>query len=283
MKEIVNKNFSQERALYAAKGVILKNCTFSGEEDGESALKEAANIQAQDCTFALRYPLWHNKKVVLSNVGMTATCRAALWYSRRVNISGSRLNGIKAVRECTDIKIDNCRIVSPEFGWKCKNVSIIDTDIQSEYAFLMSRGISLKGVNFNGKYSFQYTKNVHIDGCVLHTKDAFWHAEDVTVTNSVVNGEYLGWYSKNLTFINCKITGTQPLCYCKKLKLINCEMENTDLAFEYSRVNARINGSILSVKNPRSGCICAGGIGKVIITKDSKHNSNCRIITGGKA
>ena len=70
---------------------------------------------------------------------------------------------------------------------------------------------------------------------------------------SVVKGEYLGWYSENLTLEKCRITGTQPLCYCKNLRLIECTMENTDLSFEYSEVDADIIGHIDSVKNPRSG------------------------------
>ena len=64
--------------------------------------------------------------------------------------------------------------------------------------------------------------------------------------------------------INCHIIGTQPFCYCKNLKLINCTMEDTDLAFEYSDVEADVKGTILSVKNPRSGSITADKIGEVI-------------------
>ena len=82
--------------------------------------------------------------------------------------------------------------------------------------------------------------------------------------NSVVKGEYLGWFSENLTLVNCKIIGTQPLCYCKNLKLINCEMEDTDLSFEYSDVDADIKGHIISVKNPKSGVITADSVGEII-------------------
>jgi len=64
--------------------------------------------------------------------------------------------------------------------------------------------------------------------------------------------------------IDCKIIGTQPLCYCKGLKLINCTMEDTDLSFEYSDVEAEIIGHIVSVKNPRSGKVIADSIGEVI-------------------
>jgi hypothetical protein len=99
---------------------------------------------------------------------------------------------------------------------------------------------------------------------VLDTKDAFWHAKNITVRNSTVKGEYLAWFSEGLTLINCKIIGTQPLCYCKDLTLIDCTMEDTDLSFEYSDVEATVTGHIHSVKNPRSGHIVADSVGEVI-------------------
>jgi len=117
----------------------------------------------------------------------------------------------------------------------------------------------------SGKYSFQYVDNLQIIDSVLDTKDAFWHSKNVTVRNSTVKGEYLAWFSEGLTLIDCKIIGTQPLCYCKDLKLINCTMEETDLSFEYSDVEADIRGNIESVKNPRSGTISADSVGEMII------------------
>jgi hypothetical protein len=277
MQIIERKNFPSERALYAAENVTLKNCSFDGEEDGESALKECKNITLNGCYMNLRYPLWHDSGVVAEKVTMTDKCRAALWYSEHVAIKNSEMLGIKALRECRDVTVENTRISSPEFGWKSRGVTLSSCDIESEYLFFLASDLTLNKVNFRGKYSFQYVENAVISDSVLDTKDAFWHCKNVTVKNCTVKGEYLAWYSENLTFINCKISGTQPLCYCSGLRLIDCEMEKTDLAFEYSDVQARINGGILSVKNPRSGRIECDGIGELIYTKDSKYECNCTI------
>ena len=282
MKLIENGKFPHERDLYAADGLLLRHCDFDGEEDGESALKEAKNIALEDCLFNLRYPLWHDDSIRLRRIRMTDNCRAALWYSQNIEISDCNLSGIKALRECSNINIENSKISSPEFGWKSKNIAISQCDITGEYFLLMAENVTLKNTRFQGKYSFQYTRNVTIESCELDTKDAFWHCDGVTVKNSVVKGEYLGWYSENLTFINCKIIGTQPLCYCKNLTLVNCQMTDTDLAFEYSAVNATVSGNVLSVKNPRSGRIAADSIGDIIITKDSKYACNCEIICDNK-
>lgn len=278
MKEIKDSNFPMERDLYGVEDIKLINCTFDGVEDGESALKEARNVSMVDCFMNLRYPLWHDDNITMQNVTMTESCRAALWYTTNLKVDDSHLLGIKALRECSNIDIKNTEVVSPEFGWKSHHIKMLDSSIVGEYLFLLASDIHLDNINFKGKYSFQYVENMVIENSYLDTKDAFWHSNNVTVKNSVVKGEYLAWYSKNLTLINCRIIGTQPLCYCEGLKLIDCTMEGTDFSFEYSEVSAKINGEILSVKNPRSGRIEANSIKELIYTDDSKYKCECEIV-----
>ncbi len=277
MKVFENMNFPYERALYGENGLILKNCTFTGEEDGESAMKEASDITLENCLMNLRYPLWHDRNVTVINCEMTDKCRAALWYTEGITITDSRLFGIKALRECSDISINSTKIESPEFGWKSKSIQMNDCEITSEYPFFEASGIELNNVSLHGKYSFQYTHDLTVKNSVFDTKDSFWHAKNVTVKDTVIKGEYLAWYSDGLTLERCKIIGTQPFCYCTNLRLIDCEMEAADLSFEYSDVIADIKGDILSVKNPRSGSITADSIGEIIITDNSKYKFECKI------
>lgn len=265
MNIIENKSFDGERALYGTHELLIKNCSFDGPADGESAVKESGNIKAEHCFFNLRYPFWHDQKLTITNSEMTSGCRAALWYSNHVNISNTKLHGIKALRECSDVAIQNCDIISPEFGWSVQKICMEDTTAVSEYFMMRSENLTFRQVQLQGKYSFQYIKNAVFEDCVFDTKDAFWHGENITVRNSTIKGQYLAWYSNGLTLINCKIIGTQPFCYCKNLKLINCEMIETDLAFEKSQVEAEIITKIDSVKNPLSGRITAPDIGEVIL------------------
>lgn len=262
---IKNNTYDEERALYNIKDTCVENCIFAGAADGESVLKEGRNYGVRDCSFSLRYPMWHAKDFALISSSMDELTRAPLWYCDRGRIENCRITGVKCLRECNDISVTGCHIESPEFGWKCNNINISDSVIDAVYFLFESRNIKIDNLNMTGKYSFQYISNMHIKNSSLDTKDAFWHGKDITVENSVVKGEYLGWFSENLTFINCKIIGTQPLCYCKNLTLINCTMEDTDLAFEYSDVNADISGHIVSVKNPKSGIITADSVGEIIM------------------
>ena len=264
MKTIENQKFDEERALYDSSELILKNCSFDGIADGESALKECRKIEVDNCFFNLRYPFWHNRGLKISNSNMTEFCRAALWYSANIEIQNTKMHGIKALRECSDVVIENCDINSPEFGWSVNRIQMKNTTAESEYFMMRSSNLKFENVQFKGKYSFQYIKNAEFDNCLFDTKDAFWHCKNVTVKNSVVNGEYLAWYSDNLTLINCKISGTQAFCYCKNLKLVDCEMLNTDLCFERSEVQANITSYVESIKNPLSGVIRVPEVGKII-------------------
>ncbi len=269
MKMIENQTFDEERALYGSEGILVKHCRFDGPADGESAFKESKDIHVEDCFFNLRYPFWHDRNLEICGSKMTELCRAALWYSEHIVITDTKMYGIKALRECSDVTIENCDIVSPEFGWSVQEIRMKNSTAESEYFLLRARNIDFSNVTFKGKYSFQYIENATFDNCRFDTKDAFWHAKNVTVKNSTVKGEYLAWYSEGLTLINCRIVGTQPLCYCKNLKLVDCEMIDTDLCFEKSEVEAVITTPVISIKNPLAGKITVPAVGEQIM--DDPH------------
>ena len=277
MKFYENMSFDEERALYGSDGVGVRNCRFDGERDGESAFKESRNVRAENSYFNLRYPFWHDEGVEIDNCELTPLCRAALWYSNNISVKRSKLHGIKALRECSDIKISDSDISSLEFGWFSKDIEMRDTHAEGEYFMMRSERLDFKGVSLKGKYSFQYITDSTFENCNFDTKDAFWHAKNVTVRNSIIKGEYLAWYCENVTFENCVITGTQPLCYCKGLRLINCEMHGADLAFEKSEVDAEITTPMISIKNVSAGRVSVPAVDELVCDDE---NARCEIIVG---
>lgn len=276
MKIVENQIFDEERALYGSDGIAVQRCKFQGPADGESALKESKNIAVKDCFWDLRYPFWHDINLSIRDTELTANCRAALWYSQNIQIENCKLHGIKALRECADVAIKDCDIISAEFGWFVRNICMENSAMQGEYVFMRSQNLRFKKVTLDGKYSFQYITDSVFEDCVFKTKDAFWHAKNVLVKNCVVQGEYLAWYAENITFERCKIIGTQPLCYCKNLKLIDCEMVDADLSFEKSDVEATLIAPIVSIKNPTSGYIKAPSAQEIILT-DEQAKCNLEI------
>ncbi|MFG6326691.1 MAG: DUF3737 family protein [Lachnospiraceae bacterium] len=265
MTIITDKTFDEERALYGQSNIIVRNCSFDGPADGESAFKEGKEVEVENCFFNLRYPFWHDDGLKINASEMTELCRAALWYSHNIEITGTKLHGIKALRECGNVTMRGCSVISPEFGWSVQGISMEDCTVESEYFMMRSANLAFREVQMKGKYSFQYITDSVFEDCVFDTKDAFWHAKNVTIRNSTIKGEYLAWYSENITFENCKIIGTQPLCYCNGLKLINCEMTDTDLSFERSHVEATLTAPIVSIKNPLSGHIYVPKAGEIIM------------------
>ena len=279
MEIIKDQYLEGERPLYARHGLRIENVTIG---PGESSLKEGSDLEAEDCEFKGKYPFWECKHVTIKNCIFREGGRAAIWYSKDIEMAGCLVEAPKMFRRISGLKLENVKFPNAlETFWDCKDIEAknIEAD-KGDYIFMHCSDIKIDGFRLQGNYSFQYAKDVVIRNADMDTKDAFWEAEDVTVYDSRINGEYLGWYSKNLHLVNCKIGGTQPLCYCENLVLENCVFEeDADLAFEYSDVEASIIGPVTSVKNPRSGRINADSYGEIILDGNIKAPADCEIRT----
>ena len=58
----------------------------------------------------------------------------------------------------------------------------------------------------------------------------------------------------------------------------NCRLLNTNLAFEYSTVDAKINSSIDSIKNPISGHIEAHSIDEIIFDDPIIRSADTKLV-----
>ncbi|MCL1626576.1 DUF3737 family protein [Bacteroides caecicola] len=277
MEHISGKEYGGERPLFASHDLYLENVTIHA---GESALKECTNIEAVGCRFEGKYPFWHVDGFVVKNCLFTEGARAALWYSRNLEMTDTLVEAPKMFREMDGIRLERVRIPdAQETLWHCRNVELKNVEVaHADYLFMHSENIRIENYRQQGNYSFQYCKNVEIRNAVIDSKDAFWNTENVTVYDSELEGEYLGWHSKNLRLVNCKISGTQPLCYAHNLILENCTMaDDCDLAFEYSSVEASVKSPVRSVKNPRTGSITAESYGEIILDENIKAPADCKI------
>lgn len=278
MEIIKDKEFGGERPLFGAKDIRLENVTIHA---GESALKCCFDVEADHCRFEGKYPFWHVDGFKITNCLFTPGARAALWYSRNLEMADTQVDAPKMFREMDGIRLRRVNIPDGEETlWHCSNVDIEDVNIdKADYLFMHSRNIRINRWKQHGNYSFQYCSNVEIHNAEIHSKDAFWGTENVTIYDSVLTGEYLGWHSRRLRLVRCKISGTQPLCYARDLVLEDCIFEpDCDLAFEDAEVDATILSPITSIKNPARGIIRAKGIGEVIIDEHSKAVVPVKII-----
>lgn len=279
MDTIEKKTFDEERALYGLRHVHVVDCAFSGPADGESALKECEDVIAERCLCNLRYPFWHVHGLKINDCEITEHGRAAIWYSDSIEIEGSRLHGVKALRECCDVSVKSCDVLSGEFGWFSRDFRMMDCTVQSDYFMLHASGLNFSNIRFSGRYALQYLQDGVFAHCDITSRDAFWHARNITVRDSALKGEFLGWYSDGLTLERCRIISSQPLCYCTHLKLIDCEVVDSDLCFEKSDLDAVLTAPVDSIKNPRSGRIVLPALDELI--QDETSHAEI-IITGGR-
>ena len=261
---ISHREFTEERAFFRAADVSVKDCVI---KTGESPFKHSRGVVLEGSTVASKYPLWYSEGAVVRNSVLEPTARAGIWYSRGIRIEDSKILAPKTFRRSEGIELENVSI--PDAGetfWQCSGIKLRGFEAAgADYIFMNSSGIDIDGVTLDGKYAFDGASDIVVRNAKIETKDAFWNSKNVTVYDSTISSEYIGWNSENVTFVRCTIESLQGFCYIKDLKLIDCRLPGTTLAFEYSTVDADVNGGIESVLDPEGGVIKAGGIGTLTV------------------
>ena len=274
---IVNAEYGGERPLYKSDDLWLRNVTIHA---GESSLKESRKIEAEHCRFEGKYVFWENDELRCIDCLFTDSARSSIWYSRKINLFNCRIEAPKFFRRVSGLVLEDLVMTEAEESfWNCDNIRIDGGSIEKgNYLFLNSCDVQIEKCRIYGDFSFQTARRVTLRDSVVVSKDSFWESEDCTLVNCEIDGEYLGWYSKRLRLVGCHIKGTQPLCYCEDLVLENCTFDgNADLAFEYSTLNATIQGRMTSIKNPTSGIIVIDEVGEVVLDENQRQPADCKI------
>ena len=281
MKTYENQRFTGERALFSQNGITVRNSVF---EDGESPLKEGRDLTLSGCTFGWKYPLWYCRDVRVSDTSLTYTARSGIWYTHGVEMEGCIINAPKTFRRSSGISLSSVEMLFAEESlWSCRDVTLKDVTVRGDYFGMNCEDVYAEGLTVSGNYLFDGAKRVTVRNSTLISKDAFWNCEDVTVYDSVIVGEYLGWNSSRVRFVRCKIESNQGMCYMDDLTLEECRLTATDLAFEYSSVDADILSHVDSVKNPLRGRIVADGYGEIIMEPERVDTSSTVISERRKA
>ncbi len=277
MKNYKEQRFTGERALFQTKEAVLSYCTFA---DGESPLKESRALQMDHCLFQWKYPLWYCENVKITDSTLFDTARAGIWYTNDLTMKEITIAAPKTFRRCHNISLEGITMPhAQETLWNCDGVTMKRVDASGDYFAMGSSNMKIDGFTLVGNYAFDGVKNLEIRNAKMLTKDAFWNTENVIVYDSFISGEYFGWNSKNVTLVNCTIESLQGMCYMDNVVMKNCKLLNTNLAFEYSTVDAEINSGIDSVKNPISGKIKAERIGELIYDNEEMKSEDTIITT----
>lgn len=263
MQEISEQILSGERALFQASDSHISYCTFL---EGESPLKESHDLEIDHTLFRWKYPLWYSKNVVMRNCTLFDMARAGIWYTENISVADTTVEAPKTFRRVKGLALRNVDMPNAaETLWNCQDIDMDNVSAKGDYFAMNCRNVKGKNFRLAGNYSFDGCENIELYDSKLLSKDAFWNSENVTVYDSFISGEYLGWNSKNVTLVNCTIESLQGMCYIDHLVMKNCRLVNTTLAFEYSRSDVEIVGSVESVFNPEGGIIRADRIGELIM------------------
>ena len=276
----VQQMYAGERALFGARDMIIEDSVF---HDGESPLKESADIVLKNSMFKWKYPLWYSRNITAEGCTWFEMARAGVWYTEHMTMEDCAVEAPKNFRRCQDLTMRRVSIPNAaETLWSCRQVRMEDVTVKGDYFAMNSEDLEIDNLTLYGNYSFDGVRNAVIRNSRLLTKDAFWNSENITAVNCFISGEYLGWNAKNLTLIGCTVESLQGMCYIDGLVMKDCKTINTTLAFEYSTVEADLKGRVDSVFNPSSGRITADEIGELILEKDKIDPSKTVITVRGR-
>lgn len=278
MKNLKNGVYEGERALFKGKNLNIDGCRF---QNGESPLKESKNIKVLNSTFSWKYPLWYSKNIKVCNSTFEEMSRSGIWYTKNISLDNCDIIAPKEFRRSKNITITNSTFHNAqETLWSCDGITLKDVKAKGDYLMMNSKNVDVDNLHLDGNYVLDGGSNIVIRNSVLNAKDSFWNCKNVLVENTKIVGEYIGWNSKNVTFVNCEIESHQGFCYMENVKLVNCTLKNTDLAFEYSTVDADIKSKVTSIKNPISGRIKCQGYDELILDDNELDFNKVNIVVG---
>ena len=280
MKEILNETLTGERALFQDNELRIGGTVF---DDGEAPLKHTRYIELSDCTFKSKYYLWYSNFIKLKDCRIDESGSEGMWYTSDVKISDTVIDAHKTFRRSKGISLRNVQFTnSNETLWKCNNIRMYNVKVKGDYLGMDCDGMEISGLELEGDHCFDGARNITVRNSVLNSRDAFWNTENVIIYDSTIKGDFFGWNSRNIVLVNCIVESHQGMCYIENLSMRNCKLPNTDLAFEYSTVNADIRGHIDSIKNPTCGIIQASSVGEMILEKDKVDITRTKVICAEK-
>lgn len=278
-QSVTGQYLTGERAGFAWHDTDITDSVFA---DGESPLKHSQGITAQRTVFEWKYPLWYSKDATLTDSALLETARSGPWYCDGLTLRHVLVAAPKTFRRSKRIVLEDVQMPqADETLWWCDDIKMDHVTACGDYFAMNSSHIEANDLTITGNYAFDGGHDIEISNAKLLSKDAFWNCRDVVVRDSIIVGEYLGWNSQNLTFTNCLIESLQGLCYIDNLVLRDCRLINTTLAFEYSTVDAEIEGSIDSVFNPAGGVIKADSIGELTLDANRVNPDATTIVLKG--
>lgn len=266
--------YQEGRELQALTDTVVFGAEFLSAEDTGEPLIDCANVLVQNSIFAVERPLVGAVKTIISMCDFDQTTRGTLSDSNRIVVQHCVFEGADSLSACERVHLHESEIYGYGLARDCKRLKLTSVIVEGVDAFLNCSNLAAWNLSVAGDGAFRHLENSLITGSIINGDDVLAYAKNVTLRDCVITGRRIGWMAQDLTFINCTIVGEAPLCRGREINVIDCRMLLADMAFEYSEIEASINGHINSVINPLSGTILADTVGTVL-------NGNARFNCSG--
>ena len=185
-KQIVNKNFDEDRCFYGSKETSFINITINNENNGSYGFLECNDIEAINSNFEMKYLFWNNFNLKVKNCNFNKPSNDSIWNCNNVHLAALNVFSSRFVRCCTNISIDSCNIESDEFAWQNSNLRCNGSKILGFCAFFELFYARIDNCEIKGKQAFEGTKNSVIENCYIESDDCLWNSANVQLRNCTI-------------------------------------------------------------------------------------------------
>lgn len=257
--------YQEGRELAALSDTVVCGAEFVSTEETGEPLIDVARVLVQNSIFAVERPLACADRTVINNCDFDDLTRGALCDASRVVVQHAVFEGNDTLAAGERIHVHDSEVYGHGFARDTTKIKLTSVSVEGADAFCNCSRLAAWNLSVAGNGAFRHLSNALICGSIINGDDALAYADNVTLRDCVINGSRIGWRARDLTLINCTLIGAAPLCRAHEVNVIDCRMLLADMAFEYSDVQAAVDGHINSVINPLSGTVIADTVGDVFV------------------
>ncbi len=145
-------------------------------------------------------------------------------------------DGESAMKECSDLKVENCYFNLRYPFWHVENAIISDSEMTSNCraALWYDNNITLDNCVMNGIKALRECSKIVLKDCAIDSPEFLWRCADIKVEHSQMKSEYPFFECKDIEIEDLDMTGKYSFQYTQNMKIKNSIL-NTKDAFWHSK------------------------------------------------
>lgn len=160
--------------------------------------------------------------------------------------------GESALKECSDIKAENCRFEGKYPFWHVNGFHISDCLFTegARAALWYSRDLVMNNTQVHAPKMFREMDGVTLrDVDIPDAQETLWHCRNVDIRNvTVKNADYLFMHSENIRISDYRQQGNYSFQYCRNVEIHNAVIDSKDAFWNTENVtvyDSKLTGEYL--------------------------------------